>query len=94
MRLARDRQDFVRPHLGITIDGTFGGIRQLLRFMRRHIVDQFSLERFDERLQFTFSVACRAPGEKARSLRHSPKSRGISSCEFRACVAVHRSVQA
>jgi hypothetical protein len=50
IRFARYWQDFIRPCLGITINGSSSGHLPVVRFPRRHFVDQLCLQRLDERL--------------------------------------------
>ena len=54
MGLTRNRQNFIYPHLGITVDGNISRHSPIVRLIRRHLVDQFPLVRFDESLHFTF----------------------------------------
>src|SRR5215472_2686492 len=47
VRLARDRQDFVRPSLGVIIDREAWWHSPVWRFMRRHVIHELLLKRFD-----------------------------------------------
>src|SRR5881397_3829671 len=54
MRFTRDRQDFVRPHLGVIVKGNIWRHPPVARLLCRHFVNQLFLKWLDLRLRFTF----------------------------------------
>ena len=54
MRLSRDRQDFVRPNFGATVDRDIRGHFPIAGFMRRHVMDQLLFVRVDLHFEFLF----------------------------------------
>src|SRR5262249_38678683 len=54
MSLARDRQDFVRPNLGVTVDRDIRWQLPIARFMRRHVINHLMFKAMDLPLELLF----------------------------------------
>src|SRR5262245_47698468 len=54
MCFARDRQDFVRPNFGVTVDRDIRWHLPIAGFMCRHVMNQLLLEWVDLHFEFLF----------------------------------------